>query len=287
MLQDITFGTLDNQYRHHLPQGDDLAVCIQGNSILFCRDSDGRLQLPTVAQAEQWRGSWEQWLDEPYRYAFTMQERRYFLWFGRAGDVSDDNFFWLPAGGVREIDSKDVCFAAMTAWHIYSWYRNSRFCGQCGSPTAHDEKERMMRCTNCGNMHFPRIAPAVIIGLTHGDKLMLSKYANRGTTRYGMLAGFIEAGETAEEAVKREVMEEVGLKATNVRYYKSQPWGIAGNLSLGYYCDLEGDNDTVTLDETELACAQWFSREEIPYKDEGFSLTGEMIDLFQKGKEPR
>ena len=144
-----------------------------------------------------------------------------------------------------------------------------------------------MRCTSCGNMIFPRIAPAAIIALTHGDKLMLSSYANRSVKRYGLLAGFIEIGETAEEAVAREVMEEVGLKVKNIRYYKSQPWGIAGNLSVGYFCDLDGDNDTVTLDEAELASAEWFVREDIPTKDEGISLTGEMIRIFQEGKEPR
>ena len=144
-----------------------------------------------------------------------------------------------------------------------------------------------MRCPKCGNMIFPRIAPAAIIALTHGDKLILSKYANRNVTRYGLLAGFIEIGETAEEAGAREVMEEVGLKVKNIRYYKSQPWGIAGNLSVGYFCDLDGDDETVTLDETELASAEWFNRNEIPCNDEGISLTGEMIRIFSEGKEPK
>ena len=143
-----------------------------------------------------------------------------------------------------------------------------------------------MRCPSCGNMIFPRIAPAVIIGLTHGDKLMLSTYAGREYKRYGLLAGFIEIGETAEEAVVREVMEEVGLKAKNVRYYKSQPWGVAGNLSIGYFCDLDGD-DTVRLDENELASAEWFDRNDLPAEDDGISLTREMIRIFGEGKEPR
>ena len=136
-------------------------------------------------------------------------------------------------------------------------------------------------------MIFPRIAPAAIIALTHGDKLLLSRYANRPVRRHSLLAGFIEIGETAEEAVAREVMEEVGLRVKNIRYYKSQPWGIAGNLSVGYFCDLEGEDETVTLDEAELAMAEWFSREEIPDEDEGISLTGEMIRVFREGREPR
>ena len=287
MLQDLSFGFLDNQYRHFLPQSDDIAVCIRENEVLLTKREDGTLQLPCVAQAESWRSDWEYWLDEPYRYVFTMQDKRYFLWLGKAGECSDAAYFYHPVPSLRDPASKDVCFAVMTAWHLYCWYRDNRFCGRCSTPTAHDDKERMMRCPKCGNMIFPRIAPAAIIALTHGDKLILSKYANRNVTRYGLLAGFIEIGETAEEAVAREVMEEVGLKVKNIRYYKSQPWGIAGNLSVGYFCDLDGDDETVTLDENELACAEWFKRDEIPCNDEGISLTGEMIRIFSEGKEPK
>ena len=286
MLQDLSFGTLDNQYRHFLPEAGDAAVCIRGREILFRRREDGTLELPSVEQAEAWRGGWENWLEEPYRYVFTMQGRRYFLWLGAAGEPGDEAYTYVPAMAAREPQSRDVCFAAMTAWHLYCWYRDNRFCGRCAHPTVHDDKERMMRCPVCGNMIFPKIAPAAIIALTHGDKLMLSKYANREYTRYGLLAGFIEIGETAEEAVAREVMEEVGLKVKNIRYYKSQPWGIAGNLSIGYFCDLDGD-DTVTLDREELASAEWFPRDAIPAKDDGISLTREMIRLFEEGREPR
>ena len=144
-----------------------------------------------------------------------------------------------------------------------------------------------MRCPECGNMIFPKIAPAAIIALTHGDKLVLARSTNGNVTRYGLLAGFIEIGETAEQAVAREVMEEVGLKVKNIRYYKSQPWGIVGNLSVGYFCDLDGDDETITLDEHELAGAEWFPRDAIPAKDDGISLTREMIRLFEEGKEPR
>ena len=287
MLQDLSFGSLDNQYRHHLPTGDDLAVCVRGNEILLHRDAQGILHLPTVAQAEGWGANWTQWCDEPFRYAFTLQDRRFFLWFGAAGDCADASYEYIATPVLREPASKDLCFGLMTAWHLYCWYRDNRFCGRCGTPTAHDGKERMMRCPSCGNMIFPRIAPAAIIALTHGDKLMLSKYAGRNYTRYGLLAGFIEIGETAEEAVAREVMEEVGLPVKNIRYYKSQPWGIAGNLSVGYFCDLDGDNDAVTLDETELASAEWFPRDGIPAEDDGISLTREMIRLFAEGNEPK
>ena len=144
-----------------------------------------------------------------------------------------------------------------------------------------------MRCPECNNMIFPKIAPSVIVGVTHGDRLLLSKYANRNYTRYGMIAGFTEIGETVEETVAREVMEEVGLKVKNIRYYKTQPWGVTGGLLLGYYCDLDGDDETVTLDQEELAMAEFYPRNALPAHDDGISLTREMIRMFEEGKEPR
>ena len=143
-----------------------------------------------------------------------------------------------------------------------------------------------MRCPVCGNTIYPRISPAAIIAVTDGDRLVLSKYAGRAYTRFALIAGFLEIGETAEEGVAREVMEEVGLKVKNIRYYKSQPWGIAGNLLLGYFCDLDG-SDEIHLDEQELASAAWFDRSDLPAKDDGISLTREMIRIFDEGKEPK
>jgi NAD+ diphosphatase len=144
----------------------------------------------------------------------------------------------------------------------------------------------MLRCTNCGNTIFPRISPAVIVAVTDGDRLLLSKYAGRAYTRYALLAGYTEIGETIEQTVHREVMEEVGLKVKNLRYYKSQPWGVDGNVLMGFFCDLDGD-DTIYLDEQELACAQWHHRNALPAKDDGISLTREMIRMFEEGREPR
>ena len=143
-----------------------------------------------------------------------------------------------------------------------------------------------MRCPKCGNMIFPRISPAVIVAVTKGDYLLLTKYAGRSYTRYALIAGYTEIGETLEQTVQREVMEEVGLQVTNIRYYKSQPWGIDGNLLMGFYCDLEGD-DTIRLDRTELSLAEWHHRSALPAHDDGISLTREMMRVFEEDGEPR
>ena len=182
--------------------------------------------------------------------------------------------------------SKNICYGVMTAWHLYNWYRNNRYCGRCGTPTVHDDAQRMLRCPHCGNMIFPRISPAVIVAVTDADRLLLSKYAGRSYANYALIAGYTEIGETMEGTVHREVMEEVGLRVRNIRYYKSQPWGIDGNVLMGFFCDLDGD-DIIRLDKRELALAQWYPRDALPIGDDGYSLTREMIRIFAQGREPR
>ena len=284
MLQDLEFGHLDNQYHEKSPGPRDSVLCMRGNEILVGRDSDNTLHLPTWEQVSTCCNGWNTWGGRNTQFIFSMQEQDYYLWMGEAGEIP--GFAYEPAATLRQSVSKHICFAAMTGWHLFTWYRDNRFCGRCGVKTEHDHRERMMRCPACGNMIFPRIAPAVIVGVTDGDRLVLSKYAGRNFTRFALLAGFIEIGETAEEAVAREVMEEVGLRVKNIRYYKSQPWGIAGNLSIGYFCDLDGD-DTICIDENELSMAGWYNRHELPAKDDGISLTREMIRVFEEGREPK
>ena len=283
MLQDLDFGHLDNQYREKTPQPCDRVLCMRGGEILIGRDPDNSLHIPAWEQVRKVCKAWNRWGGMQLQFVFSMQEEDYYLWMGEAGEL--EGFAYEPASGLRQTVSKNICFAAMTGWHLFTWYRNNQFCGRCGAKTEHDHKERMLRCPECGNMIFPRIAPAVIIALVDGDRLILSKYAGRNYTRFALLAGFIEIGETAEECVAREVMEEVGLKVKNIRYYKSQPWGIAGNLQIGYFCDLDG-SDEITLDKTELSEAGWYDRHDLPAKDDGISLTREMIRIFGEGREP-
>ena len=282
MLQDLDFGYLDNQYRRKTPQPQDTVFCMCGAEVLIYRSADDTLSLPRWEQVQTCCGDWHHWGE--LQFAFRLQEQDFYLWLGEAGEVP--GFAYEPVGMLRQLASKNICFAVMTGWHLFTWYRNNQFCGRCGTKTEHDSKERMVRCPNCGNMIFPRIAPAVIVALTDGDRLLMSKYAGRNYTRFALLAGFIEIGETAEECVAREVMEEVGLKVKNIRYYKSQPWGIAGDLLLGYFCDLDGD-DTITIDRNELSEAGWYDRHNLPAKDDGISLTREMVHIFGEGKEPK
>ena len=214
-----------------------------------------------------------------YIYLFSVDEERYYLVQGLNREPLSD-----VTVGNREIfrtaQPQYHAFAGITGYQPYNWYRGHKYCGRCGKLMVRDEKERMLRCSSCNNMEFPKICPAVIVGVTDGNRILMSKYAGRAYKKYALLAGFTEIGETVEGTVAREVMEEVGLKVKNIRYYKSQPWAFSDTLLMGFYCDLDGD-DQITIDKNELALAQWFEREDIPDVMSEESLTNEMILKFK------
>ena len=183
---------------------------------------------------------------------------------------------------LRHLQPRHYAYAGLVGFHLHTWYNRHRFCGRCGTPLQPDGKERMMRCPACDCMSYPQICPAVIIGLTHGDKILLSKYNGRNYKDYALLAGFAEVGETIEETVKREVWEEVGLHVKNIRYYKSQPWPHSSSLLLGFFAELDGDDETIQLEEEELSIAAWIHRDDLFMEADNVSLTNEMILYFKQ-----
>lgn len=197
--------------------------------------------------------------------------------------VNDDMEF-IRVQFLREEKSieKWKYFATVCAFHLYQWYQGSRFCGRCGAPTVHSEKERCMICPKCGNHIYPKIVPAVIVGVVDpvDNRLMVTRYANRSIHYDALIAGFTEFGETLEENVVREVKEETGLAVTNIRYYKSQPWGMVSDILMGFYCDVTGSRE-VTLDG-ELGSAVWLSPDEIKGQPDDMSLTNEMMMVFKE-----
>ena len=219
---------------------------------------------------------------EDYIYLFSVDDERYYL----VRDINREplsDFTMENTEIFRAADPQYHAFAGITGYQLYNWYKNHKYCGRCGKMMVRDQKERMLRCDSCSNMEFPKICPAVIIGVTDGNRILMSKYAGRAYKKYALLAGFTEVGETVEETVAREVMEEVGLKVRNIRYYKSQPWAFSDTLLMGFYCDLDG-SDKITLDRDELSLAEWFEREEIPVEPSRDSLTNEMIMKFKQGE---
>ena len=156
------------------------------------------------------------------------------------------------------------------------------FCGRCGTPVTDSTTERAVVCPACGLVEYPKICPAVIAAVTDGDRLVLTKYRGRAFRKYALVAGFNEIGESIEDTVRREVLEETGLRVKDITFYKSQPWVVTDTLLMGFFCKLDGP-DTIHMQEDELSVAQWFYRSQIPDDYSAISLTGEMIEVFRRG----
>ena len=275
MIQNIEPHVYRNEYVPEPPKEDSVILYYEGRKILV-KLEDQEISFLTFKEAAVCYPD----IYEDYTYLFSIDGQGYYLTDGidpadfPGFELKDNQYF-------REARPKYRQFAAVTGWQLYRWYQSRKFCGHCGQPMVHDEKERMMRCLDCGMMEFPKICPAVIIAVTHGNKILMSKYAGREYKKYALLAGFNETGESIEETVRREVMEEVGLKVKNLRYYKSQPWGFSGSLLFGFFAEAEGDL-TIYRQEDELAEAMWVPAEEIVLDIEEISLTREMMQVFQK-----
>lgn len=272
MIQEILPLELNNSYTEALPVDNSPVICFKDRRILVSVN-----ELARTMDFPRWRV-----LKGPAPvYLFSIGEEKYFLIMDP--DERPDGFDWYDLRALREkkMESRWKLFAAFTGLHLWNWYQTNRFCGACGCKTVQDHTERALVCPSCGNRIYPRINPAVIIGVTNGDSLLLTKY-NRGYAHNALVAGFTEIGETLEQTVCREVKEEVGLRVKNIRYYKSQPWGIASDILMGFYCDVDGE-DVIKMDNHELKYAAWVKREEIELQPTDDSLTNEMMKLFKFG----
>ena len=274
MIQDILPHKIDNHYYpDRRPSEDSIVIVIRDNDVLVKGDL---FPLRNEVSAE----------DDKLTYLFSLDDdKNYFLF-----DVTNDEGAEIPEGyefvNIRTFRRSGTAkkyrvFVAYTAFQLARWYRDNAFCGRCRKKTFPDDKERAIRC-ECGNVIYPRIVPAVIVGITNGDRILVTKYKT-GFEHFALVAGFTEIGETLEETVAREAMEETGLKVRNIRYYKSQPWGIVDDILVGFYCDVDGD-DTIRMDAGELKVAEWRSREDVILQPDDYSLTNEMMTMFKEGK---
>ena len=281
MIQDIAPHRYRNEYIPLPPDPDSFLLYYDGRKVLLRHTPEG-IAFPTFAELEGRAGG--EALYKDYTYLFTIDRARFYLGEPLPSPLPE-GYAWEDTWLFRSAAPRYLSFAGVTGWQLSRWYASRRFCGRCGARTVPDGQERMLRCPACGQMEYPKLCPAVIIAVTHGDRLLMTKYAGREYTRYALIAGFTEIGETLEETVRREVMEEVGLRVKNITYYKSQPWSFTDTLLMGFFCQLDGDGEDVILDENELSLAQWFDRAGIPVEYDGCSLTNEMICLF-KGTFP-
>ncbi len=273
MIQDIGSHTYHNEYRPVPVQADSPILAYRGRTILVRAAEDKTFTYPTCRDLGL--------TQDKVRWLFQEDQISYFL---ALADVPETRgFTYVSINFMRAARPRFQAFAGVTGLSLHHWYQTHQYCGQCGRPMQHSQKERMMYCTHCHTMMYPQICPAVIVAVRNGSKLLVSQYAGREYKKAALLAGFAEIGETIEQTVHREVMEEVGIRVKNLQFYKSQPWCFTDTLLFGFFCDLDGD-DTLRVDHDELAAAQWVDRNDLPDDPEKASLTMEMMTLFKQGK---
>lgn len=252
------------------------------------------LELPAAAQLEE--TGLIPGLSARAEYLFSIDEIPYFMVRSAEGDpalklAEEENqetfqedgsgkFSFQGPAYFRIMQPEYQAFAAITAVQLFRWKESRKFCGCCGSRTEDSRTERALVCTKCGHTEYPKICPAVIVAVMDGDRLLMSRYKGRAYRGYALIAGFVEIGETFEETVRREVMEEVGLKVKNIRYYKSQPWAFTDTEMIGFFAELDGD-DAIRLQEDELSEAGWYHRDEIPEDVSSISVGSEMKMAFK------
>ncbi len=193
---------------------------------------------------------------------------------------------WEPTGDLR-LEGLRVAYhrlapvdfrAAGTARQHVEWLRTHRFCGACGAETRRDPSHPSLTCTACGQHHFPRVAPAVIVLVQRDAHALLGRSHRFPEGVYSTLAGFVEAGESLEECIHREIEEEVGVTVGNLRYFGSQPHPFPNSLMVGFVADwVSGD---IRIDDNELADAQWFHRGALPGLPHRMSIAHALIQDF-------
>lgn len=274
MIQDIAPLKLDNTYNPDIiPDPDSVVFHFDGKNVLCNKNAEN--PFPVYSDFT---------IPDNLIYLFKIGETKYFLLFDTV-IVIPKGYDYIDVKSLRKMNSCEYfCHLALaTAYHLSNWYSSNRFCGKCGGSMVKDRKERALKCVFCGKTVYPRINPAVIAGVTDGDRLLITRYtASRGVPHDALIAGFTEIGETLEETVQREVMEETGLKVKNIRYYKSQPWGASQSLLAGFFCDVDGSTE-IMLDKSELSRAEWVERSDIQGQSDNLSLTNEMMIKFRDG----
>lgn len=274
MVQDIQPHTFSNVFSPVDPSLNDPVLAYRGGQLLL--STEHGLSLPTCGAVTA----------EPERlqYLFSLDDQPYFLLEKEGPDPFDD-FQYVASAAYRGLTPPELRYACAVGESLHRWYEGNRFCGGCGAPMGKSPRERAMVCPRCGRTVYPKICPAVIVAVCDGERLLLTKYAGRTTKQYALVAGFAEIGETIEDTARREVMEEVGLHITDLRFYKSQPWVFTDTLLMGFFVRLDGSS-RVHLQLEELSVGKWFTRDELPTDHSGISLTGEMIETFRRGEDP-
>lgn len=274
MIQDIGEHIYDNHFEPHDPTPRSYVLCYRDATVL-CRIDGETIDLPCLRDFAT---------ASDLQYLFSIDGMDFFT--PLAGTSEEpEGFSYQTLNWLRFAEPQYLLFAAVTGWQLFRWYESNRYCGRCGHPTQIVPTSREVCCPACNAVIYPKIAPGVIVGVVDPatERIVLTKYAGREHAHFALVAGFTEIGESIEQTVAREVMEEAGVRVRDIRYWGSQPWGFASDLLLGFVCDLDGDPEIHRADD-ELSYAEWVPREEIFEEEDHISLTRAMVCAFKRGE---
>jgi NAD+ diphosphatase len=164
------------------------------------------------------------------------------------------------------------------ALQIIRWHFDHQFCSRCGRQTEQHKHDLAKTCHHCALDFYPRLSPCIITLVIRGDYCLLAKHVRSKQDRYSCLAGFIEAGESPEQTLEREVKEEVNIEVNNIRYFASQPWPFPGQLMLGYFADYAAGE--IQVDTQEIMTANWYRYDELPHVPPTGTISRQLIDAF-------
>jgi len=185
---------------------------------------------------------------------------------------------WVPLRNLPELFDDEIFQLAGKAKQLLHWQQDHQFCGRCGAKTQSFDLDRAKKCTVCDLVCYPRIAPCIMVAITRGDEILLARSPHFRPGIFSVLAGFVEPGETLEECIHREVMEEVGLKIKNLRYEASQPWPFPNLLMIGFFAEYAGGE--INIDGIEIEEAQWFKKDSLPPLPSSIGLSYRLIQKF-------
>jgi len=235
---------------------------------LLC-DTDGHINLLTESALAEYE---LQLLSEHYLGVLNNED----LWVKVvATTILPASGQWLGLRSQLEILPADAFQLAGRALQIAQWFYDHRYCGRCGQQTRQDEIDRAKVCLSCDLRFYPRISPCMIVLVTRGEELLLAHHQRASRVVYSTLAGFVEAGESVEECIRREVMEEVCLTIGKLEYFYSQPWPFPSQLMLGFIAEYAAGE--IHIDPTEIVDAKWFRYDKLPQVPATASVAGQLI----------
>ena len=270
MIQDIQPHHFDNTYTSTSEiKEDDFIFCFKDNALLMKQNSEA-LELIKKKDVTENR------LDGVFLFTFNHTNC---VLVNDYPDQCNDAFVFHEVHFRNPILQKELDWICSVALQLKNWYGAHLFCGKCGSKTKPKRDERAVFCPSCHYTKYPNIFPAIIVAILNEDKILLARNANFPEGFFSLVAGYVDVGESIEDAVAREVKEEVGLKVKNIRYYKSQPWPFSGSMMLGFVAQLDGD-PTIRVDAKEITEAHWYTRYNLPNTPPNRSIAGEIIEMY-------